>query len=264
MEDHDEAVLTWEFGGTGETDDTMQSPPARAIRRLLEDGKPGDRIVPFTVRDPGTARLRWLGAFVHSSAGRVIFFPDRPSTVRARNAVVQPGLDVDHLTLESDLHTWHLTSYPSSKHQSAGRTVTQPGHAVGWFGMTLQSLDQLMEVGKQIIIHAEIPPTDAKRRMGLFKNAVDGLEFPELDRMPPRSPPDSLPHFAVYVSKTPIDTPPTNALLPIGGPHHVAPDKPVVTRVGRLYSFRIGELHFQVVFGWVSGQLLHPIVLTAG
>jgi hypothetical protein len=264
MEDHDEAVITWDFGGTGEIDRSMQNPPARALRRLLGDGKPGDRIMPFTVCDPTTGRLRWLGAFVHSSAGRIIFFPDRPSKVRARNEVVQAGLDVDHLTLERDLQTWHLTSNRSSKHESAGKTVKQPGDAVGWFGMTLQSLDQLMEVGRQVIIRAEIPPTDADRRMGLFKNAIEGLRFPEFQGLPRSTALDDLPHFAVYVSRRPIDRPPTNPLLPCGGPYHVPSVQRDEIRPGKLLAFNIGELHFQAIFGWLSGKLLYPIAFTTG
>ena len=96
MEEHDQIKITWNLGGTGETDDETRSPAARALRHALQEGKPGDRIAPITVCDPTTGRLRWLGAFVESRAGRVIFFPDKPSRVHARNEEVQSGLEVDH------------------------------------------------------------------------------------------------------------------------------------------------------------------------
>src|SRR5262245_31067080 len=74
--------LTWymEHGSQG-TDDDPSNPLSRAVNRLFrEDGQPFSVISQcffgdLAARTPRSSPLRWLGVFVLSAAGRVIFFP---------------------------------------------------------------------------------------------------------------------------------------------------------------------------------------------
>src|SRR5574337_525056 len=101
------------------------NPFHQALQNLLDEGKPIDRLTLCYCTEvddnTGSAILYWLGVFVLSVAGRIVFFPgftvtdDHFLKYKGTKLLEDRIFKVNHFTLESDL-TWHITSPKSRKH----------------------------------------------------------------------------------------------------------------------------------------------------
>ena len=101
-------------------DNDPNTPIARAVERLLWEGKPY-KTVQFCYLKVGKSLLRWIGVFVGSVGNRIIFFPghdfypDHIKTSRNESAYKKQAFSIDHISLEKDFEHWHLTSKASTK-----------------------------------------------------------------------------------------------------------------------------------------------------
>src|SRR5882762_8159912 len=117
MADYLTVTSTLPEGAEGRDDDPF-NPLARAANKLLTVGDPIKKISPCycdTQDSPGLFPLRWFGVFVHSFGGRLILFPGFSEPYKflfrskGSSSPVVKTFDTDHITLESDMRTWHVT-----------------------------------------------------------------------------------------------------------------------------------------------------------
>jgi hypothetical protein len=190
------------------------NPVARAARKSLETGSGASaRVVPVLFRDPLDQALRWFGVFVQSEADRVVFFPglaDKYDRVRGERddgaGKFDQMLNVDHLTLEPDFKTWHVTPRGDSKRakrQSAGRTMPLGEGRLLWFGMTIAKPSFLRLVKMETDVWAPLPGSLAEggRRLREFIAALEKSSRPILATHGPPPFPMSLLHFCVVIGR---------------------------------------------------------------
>jgi len=172
--------VTWEIElGIDGSDRDPANPVARALRSLLRAGTPirdfRNLILTPSVSTPQPAF--WLGAFVHSVAGRILFFPAVTfSGFQARyrgKPRAARSFPVDHLTLERDLRRWHLTS-AKGEHFGGPTTKSMTGGGAFWFGMSVQSPGVLRRLHKTTGFEVSVPESDMARRVRLFQEIRDG------------------------------------------------------------------------------------------
>lgn len=206
----DTLKISWKMpGGVLGTDSTGKGPFARALRQLLEEGKPFKSLSQCFFND-GSGVHRWLGVFVHSAGDRVLFFPGVADPVnwirRAKSGepVKQEPLDFDHLSLERDRETWHATSARSKEHLAGPPTLSLGDGRAFLFGMSVANSGVLWPVMAETEVSARIHPNDSSRRADVIQRARAGRDFPMLslntDHPLPQSP--AYLHFAVIVGPT--------------------------------------------------------------
>jgi len=166
-------------------DDTPTNPLARATAQLLQTGRPFSRLCHCYFDDKGGV-LRWLGVFVHSAGNRVIFFPGFAETFReiqgfkASSQIWNQPFLFDHISLESNLENWHITSPLSERHLGSPPTLQLGKSRVLWFGMSIASPAALRLVSQQTVATAGVPLRDTRRRAEIIGTARDGAEFPRV------------------------------------------------------------------------------------
>jgi hypothetical protein len=179
--------LIWDMDqGSQGTDDDPSNPLSRAVNRLFgEDGQPFSGISlcffgDLAARMPRNSPLRWLGVFVFSAAGRVLFFPGfaiPPVGIRQfLGESLQPVVDdsaftVDHVTLEPDRTHSHVTTQSRAHRPSHRRTCPLGDDRFLWFGMSVARETELRELKAQTIITAYLPSRDSERRAKIFLRA---------------------------------------------------------------------------------------------
>jgi hypothetical protein len=205
-------------------DDASDNPLSRATRNLLQNGQRFERIVHTELMTQGASAARWLGIFVVTSAGRLVFFPgfaQRYDRIACGgdgkgNGKFDKAFVLDHITLESDLRTWHFTSHQKRPpRQRAGATADVGCNRVLWFGMTICRLEIAREMKSLTIARAKSPPNDAevRDRIACFCNAVNGGQAARL-QIPSRPSDCSVLHlcFVVASPEAPLYTGPNLAV----------------------------------------------------
>lgn len=266
--------FTWDlpFGQPGE-DSSPLNPLARSLRRLLrEDGQPFSRLCLCFFKDVDVAR--WLGVFVHSAGGRVLFFPAIPETIDTVQAfkstveVTNQPFAFDHVSLERDLQIWHATSISSAKHIGGPTTLPLGEGRVLWFGMSVASAGVLRVLRAKSVVTAEVPPSDTKRRAAVLKTARENMEFPmlSLNSDAPAPSYEGFLHFGVVVGpKGFADYLGPELGFPFGSPYVVGGLAPLQPGLP-LRTFRIAlsdTIDIQIVCAFLPGKLSVPIGFTA-
>ncbi len=255
-----------EYGAKG-TDDDPANPLSRALDTVLRDGKPIDRLAHcYLVEElttPGHTACRWFGIFVLSAAGRVIFFPGYTRTYE--KVLVFYGSEPhshefhpDHLTLEKNRRSMHLTSAKPRRHSVSYRTASLGDGRCLWFGLSAEP-KELREAKAQTIAVADCPDGDARRRAESFVKARDGQIFQALSLNPslrPRHP--GFLHVAVIVG--PVGFPDYNGDqlgFPYGSP--LLAEKPPRLKTLpplplRSHRITLGTVDLQIVCAWLPGR----------
>ena len=193
-------------GGVPGTDASGTGPFARALRQLLQEGKPFTSISHCYFKDESGVP-RWFGVFVHSAGDRVIFFPgvaepvDGIQTDNSGTKTRHVPFDFDHLSLERDRRTWHATSVGSRAHLAGPPTLPLGEGRVLWFGMSVASPHALRTVNAKTEVSALVHPNDGKRRAAVLSKARESSTFPmmSLNTDWPAAPSPAFLHFAVVV-----------------------------------------------------------------
>jgi hypothetical protein len=175
-----EAKLTLREGEEG-IDADPSNPLARATHRLLNEGQPLKRIhVSFF--NPGSGLgLRWVGAFVWSAGERLVFFPGfvAPIDVVSLASSSEPtpvdrGFNVDHITLEKDLRTWHITTQGMNRKRLGGYMTQNLGAGRAfWCGMHVRSPECLRLLKRDTVVTTQVPPSDKTRRGKILQAAFE-------------------------------------------------------------------------------------------
>lgn len=195
--------VAWEMPiGSAGKDDSAQSPFPRAVRNLMSTGAPIERLGKAFVAH-GHLDPRWLGVFVTTAAGRLVYFPgiaergERLETRCGFGVQANQSFELDHLTLEPDSVSWHATSTDGS-HLGGPRTMDLGDGQRLWFGMSIRSPELLVPVRATTEIEFDVPDEDAQRRLAVLHEARRNVAFP-LIALPTASHVPGFWHFGVVV-----------------------------------------------------------------
>jgi hypothetical protein len=172
-------------------DDALDNPLARALESLFSSGRPFKRLTLCFCSDRRKTEndpiLRWLGVFILSEGGRIIFFPGFRQAktyvtgFRGKARMWDEGFDFDHVSLQTDWKRWHITRRGSKRRLGGPITTPLGQNRYFWFGLSLGSLDELRVVKQSTAVIGEIPASDARRRVDVLRRARENAEFHILD-----------------------------------------------------------------------------------
>lgn len=256
-------------------DDDPFNPLARAANKLLTEGDPIQKISPcyFEAQDsPELFPLRWFGVFIHSHGGRLVFFPgfaERYTFVFRSQGKGRPRARpfvADHLSLDADMKTWHITSLNSRRHEGTFPTLDVSSGRYLWCGISVAGFERLREVKRQVSTSATAPETDSRRRTDNFLAAREQLVFNTLrlnteakHRFVP-----GFPHFALVVGPSGFpDYRESLFRIPDTAPY-VTPKLPPLTDMPvRSHRVNIPPFDIEIISAWLPGTLTVPFLFTS-
>jgi hypothetical protein len=273
-EDIDTLKLTWsmEIGAPG-TDDSPDNPFSRAVARLFREGKPFPRLTKCFFKGSNDVP-RWLGVIVHSAGDRILFFPGYSTTPTAIRSFVDNTevwnreFVLDHVSLESDLKTWHVTSPNSADHLGKPRTLELGDSRVLWFGLSFSNEEALRLVRQETVVSAAVPSSDAQRRVNAFKSSREGTEFSmiSLNTEQPRRVDVSFLHFAFVVGPRSFPSYLGNQLAaPVGSPFLASPLQASIAGLP-LRNHRVqlsSSIDIEITSCELPGSLTVPMIFTS-
>ena len=266
-------------GGLPGTDDDPDNPLSRAVRNPLADGRPQPNLSPCFYSDPDgdeieeKPNLRWLGAFVLSSGGKLIFFPGlnfNTTWVKIagrRSPQVRHEIHVDHITLERNHRRWHYTSLGSKRHLGSGLTTDLGENRFLWFGMSIAESNILKTVREETVFHTMVPASDTKRRIDSFIVSREGAIFNAISLHPDAKQrfDTGFLHFGLIVGPSGFaDYSGPNLGIPFGSPFvtQTLPN-PLLNVPLRLHRLSIGSrVDIEIVALWLPGSLTERVTYT--
>jgi len=261
------------YQGVPGRDDDPKNPMSRALTSLMKDNS---RLPTFTqaflIDEAPGEPWRWLGVFVKSAGDRILFFPGfKTDIVRIRGSRGEERkydrpFKFDHVSLEKDRVSWHVTTARSNKHQG-GPLATDLGEGrVLWFGMSLASTDVLRELHQETVATIQVPERTSEWKAQEFIRSRQGKEFPGV-YMPEKTLEAAVPIFpliSVIVGPTdfewyrgPVWGWPYGSEFVRGEP---SGNSPIPLRHQRFHLDE--ETDIQLTAIWAPGSLLIPAVMT--
>lgn len=167
-------------------DDCKENPLARATKNLLySSGQPFKRLSKVFFQDPSGC-IRWFGIFIYSAGSRVLFFPgftkkhDHLIGFRGNSVWKNALMDIDHISLEKDGLSWHITSVDSVEH--VGKIFTQKisGEIRHWFSLSVAGSEYLRVARETTVVSAEVPANDSARRVEVLLQSREDAIYPLL------------------------------------------------------------------------------------
>ena len=252
-------VLLARNGSPG-ADVAPENPLARAIRRLLDEGHRTVSAIPATISDQAGATF-WLGFFALTEVGRVLFFPG----LKYRSERIAGGLwdgrgrfdrklDVDHLTVEPNRRTWHITNHSRRRYQRGARTRDVGEGRVLWFCVTTSSPTDFRPLKAHTFVPYRPVSNDeaARDREARFFACVSNGASSTLP-LPERPPGDSVLHIGVVLAEpgAPLYDG-ANMPFPFAAPgvERVAP----ATKGALVRLLLSPAVEVQVIAAWVPGK----------
>jgi hypothetical protein len=171
--------------GQGKTT-SMSCALARPYKQLFESGKPIGRInyVFFKVN-------KWpshvLGSLCFTPGHRLLFYPGlmerKVNWLYSKNTfqnIKSTGF-VDHLTLEKDFASWHMTVLEldgtKKTHLQSSKTKTISKNTVFWFGLSIRDPNVLETTPEELTLVFHSPPKDSDRRIKSLLKARENAIF---------------------------------------------------------------------------------------
>lgn len=273
MNDNATMEISYPLPGSADgIDDDPQNPLARALRPLIEMHKqlPSIRLA-FLSEGQDAPPNRWLGVFVRSPGDRILFFPGlNVDLFRVRGtgggvARFDAEFDLDHISLEKDCGTWHITSPKSKAHQGGPKALDLGQGRVFWFGMAVSDLSVLRKAKQRTTAAFQVNDKAIQHKVAQFQGAIAGGESVKVP-MPPR--PDSgqwFPLVAVIVG--PKDFPLHNGPewgAPYRSPHVTGEPSPDQRFKVWGNQFPLDDAtDVQLATTWIPGKLTIPMILTS-
>lgn len=253
-------------------DDDQQNPLARALVPLMEMHKqlPSIRLA-FLAEGQDAPPNRWLGVFVRSPGDRVLFFPGLDVDLfRVRGtdggiARFDKEFDLDHISLEKDQGTWHITSPMSKAHQGGPNAIDVGQGRVLWFGMAVSDLAVLKKAKQRTSATFRVNDNATQHKLAQLQGAIAGGESVKVPMPPPPAIGDWFPLVAVIVG--PRDFPLYNGPewgAPYGSSYvtgEPAPDQKF-TVWGNQFPLD-DTTDVQVATTWIPGKMAIPMILTS-
>jgi len=275
----DTLKITWEMeeGATG-SDDDPDNPISRALRKLFTDGQPFVRFTQCLCADRRLNNdrpiLRWLGVFILSAGGRIIFFPGFQSRAkyiegfRGNDEMWKKAFDFDHISIEKGFCRWHITSRGSKLHLEGPKTTNIGDQRFLWFGLSVNNLDELRIVKQKTRVIADSPESDVRRRYEVFSKARAQAVFQILEWHPDVWEQNSKGfwHLGLLVVPSHAPTYLGGTLgFPEGSPYLAEPlPKEQIQLPVRHHRMQLSsDIGLQVTTAFVPGSLRVPVTLTA-
>jgi hypothetical protein len=253
-------------------DDDQENPLARALRPLMEMHKqlPGIRLA-FLAEGNDAPPSQWLGIFVPSPGDRILFFPGLDVDLfRVRGtdggiARFDKQFDLDHISLDKDSGTWHITSPKSKVHQGGPKALDLGQGRVFWFGMAVSDLSVLRKTRQRTTAAFQVNDKAIQHKVTQFQSAIAGSESVKVPLPPRPASGDWFPLISVIVG-------------PKGFPLHNGPEwgapygSPFVTgEPSPDQRFSVGRNQFplddatdvQLATTWIPGKMAIPMILTS-
>jgi hypothetical protein len=211
-------------------DDSPINSIRRALDRIIREGKPLQKLGTVIVELPvnGAVLPFWLGSFVFSAGNRLCFFPayskplGRLVKYKGDSKIGDTQTVIDHITLEKDRGSWHLTTHGSRDHFAGAPSLPASGERVLWFGLSIAFPSVLQPVRKKTTLRWEVPSTDAKRPHENIIQAITEVEHMRLrlvDDTLEKPPEEHFYHYAVNVGDPDMmTTANTEHAFPFGSP----------------------------------------------
>lgn len=269
MEDTTKIEWSMDAGRSG-LDSDPTNPLSRSLARLINTGKPFSRLA-LSFLNEGEGQFRWFGVFVEGK--RTLFFPgfsvafDGIESHRGQVPHARRSFEFDHLSLEKDRTTWHVTARGSSDHLGSLRTLALGNGRVLWFGLSFASLDAFRPVQDKTAIEFSAPSNDAARRRKIVMASREQAEFPilSLPDCPLAAQPSSYFHASVIAGPAGFETYlGLEHAFAIGSPYLASPFPSVLndlpTRIHRLQLSSNTDL--QITLARLPGKLIVPVAFT--
>lgn len=254
-------VLLFASGLPGDDVDPL-NPLARASRRLLDDGQRTVAAIPAILRAAGGDPF-WLGFFALTEAGRVLFFPGLANRLEDMTGGLSDGrgrfarkLQFDHISLEADRRTWHMTDEAGRSRQGGGRTRDLGAGRALWFCATASSIADLRPVKARTFVpyRGVSNGREAQARSDQFLACVSNGASSSIP-LQPRPNADSVLHVAVSLGD-PGAPPYDGDRMPFPyaapGVERIALPPGTKGAFGRLLLSAALEL--QILVAWVPGK----------
>ena len=168
-------------------DDDLKNPISRALTSLMKDNSRLPSFMQtFLVDETPGKPWRWLGVFVKSAGDRILFFPGFKADIirvrgsRGEDLKFDREFKFDHVSLEKDRGSWHITTARSKKHQGGPPATDLGEDRVLWFGMSLASTEVMRELRKETVATFEVPAKTSEWKLKEFFQSREGKEFPAL------------------------------------------------------------------------------------
>jgi hypothetical protein len=267
----DTIKIEWSMdAGRDGLDSDPTNPLSRSLARLINTGKPFSRLS-LSFLNEGQGHLRWFGVFVESK--RTLFFPgfskafDGIESHRGPEPHARRSFEFDHLSLEKDRTTWHVTARGSSDHLGSPRTLALGNGRVLWFGLSFASVDAFRPVQNKTVTEFSTPPSDASRRRDIITASRERAKFSILSL--PDGPLATLPetyfHASVIAGPAGFETclGPEHA-FPIGSPFLASPFPSVPSDLPiRIHRIQLSpDTDLQITLTRLSGKLTVPVAFT--
>lgn len=213
--------LTWVMEGVESgLDDSLYNPLARGVYSLFgEKGRPFERLSKCFFRD-SKGETRWFGVFIYSAGDRVLFFPgfsksqENPVGYKDKELWCKEDMEIDHLSLDRDRETWHITAPKSQKHIGNFFTQKVSNDVRHWFSMSTFNSECLRTALSETLVSMPVPQSDVERRIKTFIESRDGVTFQLLSFNSEHSFPDKpwFLHFSVFFGAPGFQVPDTTIL----------------------------------------------------
>lgn len=198
------------FAKEGIDEDDL-NPLKRALEKLLTKGNPLKDFTMCFINDEITKKeklLRWLGVFVLSDGGRVIFFPgfsEKQKSVQGFKGIEKiwdQRFLFDHFSVESNLKKWHLTAADPVDHLGSGNILPLDKNRHLMFGLSVNSLNQFRVVRQLTKFSYEVPSSDAERRKDRVLEAKGDKDYQILEFWHPKAHYNpEIYHFGIIIGK---------------------------------------------------------------
>ena len=183
--EHDDLSVSWNMEANRPgIDSDPGNPFHRSVARLIQTGKPFERLIHTFLRDR-REKLRWFGTFVQGK--RLVYFPGFVGPIggveRHRGSILYDHSEMpfDHVTLEPGRVDWHITSIGSQDHLGGHKTIDLGEGRVLWFGVSFESPRAFVPAFNVTSLSFPSPVRDTERRRMVLLKAREGARFPLLD-----------------------------------------------------------------------------------
>lgn len=219
--------ITQRLNGKGRST-SLDSALARPFRKFIQEGKPAGKINHVFYEDAGAKVI--LGSMCYSPGSRIIFFPgiiERKIAWESSVVKLAKRGPLDHITLEPDLQTWHITSITNGK-KDKQRLPTRIVRSVEpaldyWFGMSVASPTVFEPEPEEFQFSFEVPHKNANKFADILFEARDGSIFHTLSPIDKRATASwEFLHFDFLIdrrkNRSPENFPPNTLWVPTGPP----------------------------------------------
>ncbi len=264
--------------GVDTVDTDKTNPIFRALERSLQTGKPPGKLTHCYFQDQ-FGKWRWLGIFGLLAGNRVVLYlgfnqpPDRISQYRREARGVREQAEkpwespFDHVTLEEDLKSTHLTASRSSHHSCRYSTIPLGERRFLWFGLSVKSADVMRPLSKRTVVSTTaVPAVDAIRRQNSIIKAFKGRVF-QCVLLPPGAKIywPGFAHFSVIAGPAGFSDYDGLALgFPDGSPFLRQPSEWPTKFAIRSHRISLDQIELQVVSTWLPGELTADYAFTGG